>query len=290
MPRSVNLNFPIHLQNVLLPFVAGAIQYAHSCSPSKWGLTPYEIGLRLNVGFIEVLTTMPDHLRLIIDANALEDKGLEEIQLFTRENRDYYYVPVKTSLLAELSYEPFDKFCQQLALLMEAHFSLIALAAKGGFNLGSKTGHSSKAVLHLVQFLNIELPLPTYAIDIEENLQISSGVLKETFVEGALRRILSNEYERNPRARQKCLEIHGYKCAVCKFSFEETYGELGREFIHVHHLNPISARDSEYVIDPEKDLRPVCPNCHAMIHRTEPPLTIEKLGARMLEQKSSVEL
>jgi len=33
----------------------------------------------------------------------------------------------------------------------------------------------------------------------------------------------------------------------------------------------------EYEVDPINDLRPVCPNCHAMLHRKKPPLTIEEL-------------
>ena len=49
--------------------------------------------------------------------------------------------------------------------------------------------------------------------------------------------------------------------------FENMYGELGKGFIHVHHIVPISMIGKEYKIDPIKDLVPVCPNCHAMLHR-----------------------
>ncbi|RME44545.1 MAG: HNH endonuclease, partial [Chloroflexi bacterium] len=55
------------------------------------------------------------------------------------------------------------------------------------------------------------------------------------------------------------------------------YGELGKGFIHVHHVIPLSEIDSRYEVDPINDLCPVCPNCHAMIHREEPPLTIKQL-------------
>ena len=50
-------------------------------------------------------------------------------------------------------------------------------------------------------------------------------------------------------------------------NFEEKYGELGKDYIEVHHIKPISEIDSEYVVDPEKDLIPVCSNCHSMLHR-----------------------
>jgi 5-methylcytosine-specific restriction protein A len=46
----------------------------------------------------------------------------------------------------------------------------------------------------------------------------------------------------------------------------------------VHHLRPLAEIGAEYVLDPEVDLRPVCPNCHAMLHRTRPPMSIEALA------------
>ena len=58
---------------------------------------------------------------------------------------------------------------------------------------------------------------------------------------------------------------------------EKTYGEIGKKFIHIHHLVKISDIKEEYMIDPIEDLRPVCPNCHAMLHKKEPPFTIEEL-------------
>ncbi|MBQ2056059.1 MAG: HNH endonuclease, partial [Bacteroidaceae bacterium] len=51
------------------------------------------------------------------------------------------------------------------------------------------------------------------------------------------------------------------------FDFEENYGELGKEFIEVHHIIPLSQIRREYIINPEKDLIPLCSNCHSMIHR-----------------------
>lgn len=48
-------------------------------------------------------------------------------------------------------------------------------------------------------------------------------------------------------------------------------------FIHVHHINQISDIGKEYEVDPIKDLIPVCPNCHAMIHSKRPAFTIEEI-------------
>jgi 5-methylcytosine-specific restriction enzyme A len=89
----------------------------------------------------------------------------------------------------------------------------------------------------------------------------------EIFREGAVRQILVNAYERNSQARQQCIAQHGESCFVCHFNFGKVFGELGKGFIYVHHLLPLSEIAEEYDVDPVKDLRPICPNCHAMIHR-----------------------
>lgn len=100
-------------------------------------------------------------------------------------------------------------------------------------------------------------------------------------VEGAMKRVTVNAYERNPVARKACLAAHGHHCAVCGFDFEAVYGDIGRGFIHVHHLRPLSSIGASYVIDPVKELVPLCANCHAMVHRSDPPLAVEVLAARI---------
>ncbi|MCF6152766.1 MAG: hypothetical protein E3K38_10830 [Candidatus Kuenenia stuttgartiensis] len=103
----------------------------------------------------------------------------------------------------------------------------------------------------------------------------------QKYVEGAKKQIRVNAYERDPKARKACLAYHGYDCSVCGFNFETHYGDLGTHFIHVHHLRPLSLTDGAYVLDPVADLRPVCPNCHAMLHREDPPLSIEQLRKQL---------
>ena len=101
----------------------------------------------------------------------------------------------------------------------------------------------------------------------------------EGLFEGAKKTVLVNRYERNPEARKECIAAHGYKCIVCGMDFEKTYGEIGKDFIHVHHIVPISTIGNEYQLNPVKDLVPVCPNCHAMLHRGKEGrvLTVEEL-------------
>jgi 5-methylcytosine-specific restriction protein A len=64
---------------------------------------------------------------------------------------------------------------------------------------------------------------------------------------------------------------------VCEFDFETFYKALGQGFIHIHHSVPLSTIGKSYIVDPIKDLRPVYPNCHAILHEREPPYTIEEL-------------
>lgn len=103
----------------------------------------------------------------------------------------------------------------------------------------------------------------------------------KVFTEGTLKQILVNQYERDPKAREVCINHYGFICKVCEFDFEKKYGEIGKGFIHVHHLKPLSEIGKEYKLNPITDLLPVCPNCHAMLHKKKPPFSIEELINRM---------
>lgn len=96
--------------------------------------------------------------------------------------------------------------------------------------------------------------------------------------EGKERYYYGKKYERNASNRRKAIEFHGVDCSVCGFSFESVYGERGKDFIEVHHLNPLSTLDEPVIVNPETDLIPVCSNCHRMIHRrAEEVLSPEQL-------------
>ena len=107
------------------------------------------------------------------------------------------------------------------------------------------------------------------------------------FPEGAVSQIEVNRYERDPRARRACLQHWGYRCTVCDLSFEEIYGPLGQDYIHVHHVHELSRLPPGYVVNPVTDLRPVCPNCHAMIHRGPgPALTVDQLRQQLHQPRA----
>lgn len=96
-------------------------------------------------------------------------------------------------------------------------------------------------------------------------------------IEGAVRTAFVNVYERNRDAREECIRHYGLRCTVCNFDFEAVYGAIGKGYIHVHHLVSLSKRQGEYMVNPKKDLRPVCANCHSMLHRQVPALDPDAL-------------
>lgn len=95
------------------------------------------------------------------------------------------------------------------------------------------------------------------------------------YKEGMSIQIFVNRYERNKKARDECIRNHGTACAACGEKMSEKYGKKLNGYIHVHHKIPISTIGAEYVIDPQNDLSPICPNCHAVVHLFDPPLSID---------------
>ncbi|MEQ1947648.1 MAG: HNH endonuclease [Bryobacteraceae bacterium] len=102
-----------------------------------------------------------------------------------------------------------------------------------------------------------------------------------TMTEGARITVQVSRIERDSSARKRCIQYFGAICIVCGFDFGRTYGDIGSGFIHVHHLNPLASAKGRRTVNPETDMRPVCPNCHEMLHRRNPPFTIEELKSKI---------
>jgi len=137
---------------------------------------------------------------------------------------------------------------------------------------------TEKGKKHLIENKPIDIyneSINLFPDEIEENKLI---------LEGAKHQVTVNAYERDPKARKQCIAHHGTKCCICGFSFRDVYGALVENFIHIHHLKPLSEIRSEYTVNPINDLRPVCPNCHAVLHIRKPALSIEEV--KKLLQKS----
>jgi len=126
--------------------------------------------------------------------------------------------------------------------------------------------------------------LKKLGVTLDDDFELPEEV-PETLKEGAKKTVTVNSYERNLSARNACIKHHGLACIVCQFNFESFYGAKGKGFIHVHHLVAISDIGEEYEIDPIKDLRPVCPNCHSMLHR-DGNISIEDLRKEIFFNKA----
>lgn len=87
------------------------------------------------------------------------------------------------------------------------------------------------------------------------------------FTEGATTSILVNAFERNPKARAECLRHYGPKCVACDVEMDSIYGPIAEG------------------VDPVKDLRPLCPNCHAVVHLSDPPMHVADLRKLMRSQR-----
>lgn len=83
-------------------------------------------------------------------------------------------------------------------------------------------------------------------------------------------------FKRNPKLVSLAKEAFGYVCQACGFDFERVYGELGSQYIECHHKNPLSERDEELASTLD-DVCMLCSNCHRMIHRTRPAMSLESL-------------
>jgi 5-methylcytosine-specific restriction protein A len=85
--------------------------------------------------------------------------------------------------------------------------------------------------------------------------------------------------ERSSSAARKAKDLHGYICQGCGFDFTKVYGNHGSEFIEAHHLIPLySLVEGELVtMDPRHDFAVLCSNCHRMVHRSSPCLTMAQL-------------
>ena len=103
----------------------------------------------------------------------------------------------------------------------------------------------------------------------------------EELEEGRAVVVTVNAFERNSHARAACIAHHGAACLACGFDFGEFFPdvEAADGFIHVHHLRPLSECGGAYIVDPIKDLVPLCPNCHALAHMRSPPFAVEELQA-----------
>ena len=197
-----------------------------------------------------------EYIEFLVDTRGLKEKSAKEYRGYLRRVSEELGMRIDRSTVS----------CEEDVLSIRSR--LLKKATHPG--KVKKVGDWVSALRAYYYFVNVHTYAHTSADEIVE---------KETFLEGAKRRVAVNAYERDPEARRLCIKRYGWDCTVCGMNFAKTYGEIGKCFIHVHHKKQLSTLGKDYRVDPKKDLIPVCPNCHAMLHRRREMLSIEKLKA-----------
>ena len=245
--------------------LAEAILVAHHEEPASWSVSAFDDAVRLNVGPVQVLFLASSEVLAVLDPESLPgDIPLALREHLQRDEVSYSSVPGPKLI------------CRVPPKLVAAIYAPLLQGLRGYISRAAKRRrHTTWAGSHspdVVQFLSAELrtiiPSPAYT----ESQQSKSVLLPDelpsgpVYREGSMQRVLVNAYERNPEAREACIRHYGAACVVCKFSFGEAYGQFAEGFIHVHHIKPLSEIHEDYEVDPIRDLRPLCANCHAAIH------------------------
>lgn len=190
-----------------------------------------------------------------------------------------------------------------------------AIQKKNGVNTYRITAPADKAVLLPVEQRELIIPRAVkggigqsnvWFADKEESQEIVNRVIalfntgtipslpdidqSQSILEGNPRLVAHLRRERNSTIiktkKDAVLRATGRLCCeACGFDFKEVYGEFGEGFCEVHHLQPLSKADG--VVKTElSDLAIVCSNCHRVIHRSDPMLSISRMATHLQRQRA----
>jgi predicted HNH restriction endonuclease len=124
------------------------------------------------------------------------------------------------------------------------------------------------------QASRFELLVHKSLLPIDKRPSVRAIENERLYHEGFRQQIFTEISKRNSSLIQKAKAVYGTTCEVCGFDFEKTYGTHGEGFIEMHHLYPIASGTRSTKLE---DVRPVCANCHRMLHRGPKLLSIEEL-------------
>jgi 5-methylcytosine-specific restriction protein A len=279
-------------RNVILEFLKKAILFADQLNSQNWNLNLDKNGqfIRFNVGHEYCIRIRKNNILVICQKDSLKkslgNKNLE-IDFLGRIKREEIIsknIDDVPNCLAKVPnsvgcYMSHDNVREYLPILEKSNLLFLEYAISNTKQRPVMREAHSKGFMSYLEILGL---LNDFDYSEEESNEFHSTeeIPKQQakeLLEGQKKTITVNVHERDRNARKQCLEHWKTNCVVCKFSFEENYGNIGKGFIHVHHLKPLSEIKKEYKVNPIEDLRPVCPNCHAMLHTKNPPYSIEEL-------------
>lgn len=261
----------MHEQQVILRQLRSSISIADQHAPKSWAVTLFSYGFRLNVGPVEVYTFFDGEVRLFM-LGFVPDMAQQHGKVVPT---DFHSMPQHQSCFI-CSGSHFKSVATVLQPVHREFVQTAAVTSRGIPRKGSSyiRSHSPGLLDYAKRIVTENLSMPP-----EKNPS-------DSFVEGAIRRVSSNVYERNSAARDRCIEVHGRTCVVCGFDFQKVYGAAAVGFIHVHHVTSLSAIGQSYDVNPITDLVPLCPNCHSVVHLTDPPFTIEQVKTMLVDNQT----
>ena len=284
------------MQKSVANFLADAIVFANSLDSKNWNLNLDKNGkfIRFNVGQEYCIAIHKKYILVLAIKNLLNDEfnqpehqeriqfegyaGRERKLSSTLDNTPDSLSKVPGSVGCRIQFEYFSSISPYLA---DSNRKFIARAINTTKLMPQMaSAHSPGLIRFLSAQLAKEVPNPIYAPQdglTEHCLPEEVSIENKNIVEGAIRKISVDAYERSPEARRLCILAHGARCVICGFDFGEVYGSNFDGYIHVHHLRPLSEIGKAYNVDPVNDLRPVCPNCHAALHRRIPAYSIDDI-------------
>ena len=275
-----------------------SISIAELTAPaSVWALTLFPKGFRLNVGAVEVMTFLNGDLRLLIFGEISE----ELIQFYKEHDEDFFIEPINYKSVPSPQHVFLWPACGStdegeevrrtlemiLAGLSSQHAEFVRYATLSPNGKPRQSCNFSKSNSSGLYEYAKAFCSKGHGSK-KEQPEIRHNDASEQLSEGSSYTVLSDRFERNQAARKACIAHYGTTCSICGFNFEDTYGATAKEFIHVHHLTPLASIGENYIVDPVKDLRPVCPNCHSVIHMRNPPYSVDdvrKLISQVRKQK-----
>ncbi|MDD2883114.1 MAG: HNH endonuclease [Rhodoferax sp.] len=266
-------------RTALLGRLLATVDAVDAIAPNAWAVTLFTNGFRLNVGQVEALVFNDGKLRINLSAS-IETAPCVGSNFVSSHYRSLPQ-PLCAFVGSLLEYLP-------VAVVLEPLHKRFVQHASTGISGTSRKGTPFKrshceGLIQYARSVQASAGVNLFAnAFVTTAIAVPNEVAKtDLLVEGAVRQVTLNAYERSREAQTKCKVAHGCQCAVCGFDFGLVYGPDMVGFIHVHHIEPLASIGAEHLVDPIKDLRPVCPNCHAVIHSVSPPRSIEEVMVMM---------
>lgn len=261
-----------------ITFLAGAVDYLGQHHADNWGITLFASRVRLNVGQVECLALHPFGLRILVETESAPPGTKPD---GTR------YVKAPGCDMVTL---PLSELQDRLGTFAESNRAAMSITAKSQATRAIRNAHSPGLIDFLSNQVGRRLPNPSYhsTPEIQSLSELDEQPPPEPYEEGCRKSVLVNRFERDPRARAKCVDHYGPCCSVCGMTFAERYGNTMDGFIHVHHVRPLASIGEAYEVDPIADLRPVCPNCHAVLHHGNPPISIEQARTLVARRSAAI--